>query len=72
MESRGDFVHPTEMSKEELDMLILGQLDAHRSCQNIDRPLEEVSARSRRVVILYYFRGKSVCKKTYFFACCWP
>ena len=37
-----------EMSKEELDMLILGQLDAHRSCRSTDLIIEEVSCTSER------------------------
>ena len=51
-----------EMAREELDMLILGQLDVHCSCRSTDQLLEEVSVRSH-VAILYYFRGVRVCKK---------
>ena len=40
-------------------MLVLGHLDAHRSCGN--------GPTSNRVRILYYFRGYQVCKKTYTF-----
>lgn len=60
-----------EMSKEELDMLILGQLDAHHSYRCTDSAKEEVSCVTERsqVAILYYFHGVHGCKKTYILSC---
>lgn len=60
-----------EMSTAELDMLVLANLDAHRRNESsavctstLSIPNDEHKARDP---IDYYFRGKHVCKGTFFF-----
>ena len=63
-----------EMSTVELDMLVLANLDAHRSDGDVTtannhagRSLSGKAGTKRRANIDYYFRGKRVCKGTYTF-----
>lgn len=54
-----------EMTSEELDMVILSHLSAHRQCHRGDVQGENETEKQQRIA--YYCEGKRVCKTTYLF-----